>query len=66
MAKQGKSRKDEYGEPMDSCGAIYKNNKFYCADCGAELTQNRDCPACGRQVAWDRAIINMRRGSLPQ
>ena len=66
MAKKEKVQKDEWGEPLDACGAIYRNNKFYCADCGAELTENRDCPSCGKQIGWDRAIINLRRGSAPQ
>lgn len=63
MPKKENKLTDARGEPLDACGAIYKNDKFYCAECGVELTVDRDCPSCYRQIDWERAIINYRRGN---
>ncbi len=51
-------------EKGNTCGVICEEGKYYCADCGAEVKVDHDCPQCRRQVDWERAIIELKRPAL--
>ncbi len=55
MAKKNKE------ETLNTCGIKCKNGKYYCADCGTEITVDHDCPTCRRHVDWERAMPELRR-----
>ena len=63
--KQNKGRSDKAirndemaeGKSPEVVAEIYKKGeKYYCAECHAELPVKQACPTCHRELDWDRII----------
>ena len=61
--KDAKKLKDEMaeGKSPDVVAELYrKGDKYYCAECHAELPIHKDCPNCQAHIDWDRVLIERR------
>ncbi len=48
------------GKNPETATAIYrKGEKYYCAECHAELPLHSDCPTCHAHIDWDRVKTEM-------
>ncbi len=40
---------------------IKKGDKYYCPECHAEIPVKQACHTCGKEIDWDRVLIETRR-----
>jgi hypothetical protein len=50
------------GKNPEEVKQIYREgDKYYCAECHAELPTHTDCPSCHAHIDWDRVLMEIRR-----
>ncbi|MCR4393717.1 MAG: hypothetical protein NUV31_05015 [Dehalococcoidales bacterium] len=40
---------------------LKKGDKYYCPECHSELPIKQACHVCGKEIDWDRLLIEQRK-----
>ena len=49
------------GENSQVAAEIHKTGgKYYCPECHSELPVKQACPGCGKELDWDRIMLESR------
>ncbi len=40
---------------------IKKGSKYYCPECHSEIPVKQACHTCGKEIDWDRVLIETRK-----